>query len=1144
MTLSRALLSTTIIIWSIGGGIASADFLTWTGAGANNNFSTAANWNLGKTPQTGDTLFFPAQVLNKSGVNDLPDNVVIASLGLEGDYTISGGPLAISSAIGIGPGHDVTVSCSLVLSGLTVIQLDAAVGAVLTLESVISGATGLVKTGTGTVILAGQAPNTFAGRTIVNEGVLVLQQGNAADPQPNSAVAIPNGLTIGDDIGGPNSDVVLLDGFDQVAGDVTVASTGIWNFNNFFSNVMTGSLTIKSGRIKADGGSLILGGDVIVPDGSNGGVITGNLDLGTATRTFTIGSGIAPELDIQAVISAPAGPTVGLVKTGPGVLQLSGANSFPGIATLQSGPVHATHFTAFGSPDSATVVEGQAVLHFDTNNGTLEPLVLDTDSSLPALECDGNGTRTWVGAITLKSAANRFATTPGCELRLGDIAGTGDVIIDDHGNGIAFVGVATHSGKTIVASGVLRPVGSSRLSPSSDVILQSTVLDLQAGSQSTKSLQGTGQMVLANDTLKVLMPDNSDAIFAGVISGAGTVHKSGVGHWTLTGANTFAGTTRVGAGELVIDGSITGPVDLNPDLGLHGTVNGTGTLSGIGSVGTIGGNGGRLQPGRDHEPGRLTSQSIVLSAGLTFGVTVNGTAPGTGYSQLIVHGGVDLGGAQLALAVIPGAVPGGSADLVLIDNDGTDPVVGTFAGLAEGAIVTAPSGATFRISYVGGTGNDVTLTPRANEYFLSEGSTGVFFDTDILIANPNADPAPITLTFLKDDGTTVTQDRVLPATSRTTIRVDDIAGMESTAFSTIVTSHAGLPLAVERTMQWDQSAYGGHTERAVAGAAQTWYFAEGSEGYFSTFLLLANPQSAASVATVQYLLEGAPAVVRTYPIPPTARVSIDVGSEPALRARSFGMIVNFSVPGVAERAMYFGTDPLWKGGHESAGVNAPANSWYVAEGATGTYFTTFLLLANPGDIDAQATLTFLPDTGARVTSSKTVPAHGRVTVNIAQEDPSLASAAVASMVTTTGAPILVERSQYWPFTPDQWQEPHNSFGVSAPGTKWGLAEGRVGGPQAYQTYILLANPNAVPASATIMFLRENGAPISKAFTIGPMSRLNVPVGPGTSVPELVDERFGAVVTSDQAIAVERSMYWNANGIVWTAGTSATGTPLP
>jgi hypothetical protein len=48
----------------------------------------------------------------------------------------------------------------------------------------------------------------------------------------------------------------------------------------------------------------------------------------------------------------------------------------------------------------------------------------------------------------------------------------------------------------------------------------------------------------------------------------------------------------------------------------------------------------------------------------------------------------------------------------IINNDGADAVIGTFLGLAENAFIDASSGgndAYFRISYLGGTGNDVVL---------------------------------------------------------------------------------------------------------------------------------------------------------------------------------------------------------------------------------------------------------------------------------------------------------------------------------------------------------------------------------------------------------------------------------------------------
>jgi hypothetical protein len=455
----------------------------------------------------------------------------------------------------------------------------------------------------------------------------------------------------------------------------------------------------------------------------------------------------------------------------------------------------------------------------------------------------------------------------------------------------------------------------------------------------------------------------------------------------------------------------------------------------------------------------------------------------------------------------------------------------------------------FRISYTGGSShNDVVLTVvDTRDYLLSEGATGGFFTTDISLANPNDQAVPVHITFLKEDGTTVALDDTLAAMSHKMIRVNDVAGMTSVAFSTVVRSMNGLPLVVERTMSWDRSSYGAHTEHAVDGAATTWLFAEGSQGFFHTYLLLANPQATPNVAQVAYLLEDGNVVNRAYTLGASSRLTVDVGTDAALINRSFGMSVQFTQPGSAERAMYFGNAPLFTGGHESAGVNAPSKTWFLAEGATGPFFETFVLLANPNAADASVTMTYLlSDGGAPITVQKTVAAHGRLTINLEAEDPALANAAVSTQIVSS-VPIVAERSQYWPDPAPSWYEAHNSFGVTELGTRWGLAEGRVGqvdGIAGAQTYILLANPGTTMAQATITFLRDNGAtPVSKIFLVQPRSRFNVSVGPGSSVPELVNEHFGALITSDQPIAVERALYWDANGQVWAAGTNATATRL-
>jgi hypothetical protein len=442
------------------------------------------------------------------------------------------------------------------------------------------------------------------------------------------------------------------------------------------------------------------------------------------------------------------------------------------------------------------------------------------------------------------------------------------------------------------------------------------------------------------------------------------------------------------------------------------------------------------------------------------------------------------------------------------------------------------------------TTHHLTIAPPNFTYLLAEGATGSFFETDILIANPNSTPAPITLTFFKDDGTTIVDTRTLLATSRMTIRASSIAGLESANFSTRVVSTSQLPLVVERTMTWDHNAYGAHGEKATDAPAWDWYFAEGSQGFFHTYFLLANPQTSANVAHVTYVMEDASVVQRDYPIAAQARLTIDAAAEPALLDRSFGATISFDQPGMAERAMYFGNSPLFSGGDVSAGSTAPAPLWYLAEGATGTYFNTYVLVTNPNTTPAVATVTYLLDNGTTVTKTQTIAAHQRLTIDVAGEDPLLASAAFGTTV-SADAPVVVERTQYWPGPGgESWYESHNSAGVMATGTKWGLAEGEVGGTHHAQTYILVSNPGAQPADLTVTYLRTDGTTVIKTFTVAPTSRYNIAVLEiGSSVPELQNETFGTVIESTQPIFVERSLYLDANGVTWAAGTNSTATRL-
>lgn len=189
--------------------------------------------------------------------------------------------------------------------------------------------------------------------------------------------------------------------------------------------------------------------------------------------------------------------------------------------------------------------------------------------------------------------------------------------------------------------------------------------------------------------------------FAGTIVGEGGLTKAGPDSFGLSGTNTYSGLTIVSEGTLVVDG-----VQTNSPIQLDG-----GILTGRGQVGTITGNsGGVVQPGWAGAvfQNRLRSRDVAFNATTTFRPLLTSGDPGFENSQLQVTGTVNLGGSTLSVDLLGTFKPANNDTFLILENDGSDPIVGTFAGLPEGALFGS-DGLPFRISYVGGSGNDVVL---------------------------------------------------------------------------------------------------------------------------------------------------------------------------------------------------------------------------------------------------------------------------------------------------------------------------------------------------------------------------------------------------------------------------------------------------
>ena len=436
--------------------------------------------------------------------------------------------------------------------------------------------------------------------------------------------------------------------------------------------------------------------------------------------------------------------------------------------------------------------------------------------------------------------------------------------------------------------------------------------------------------------------------------------------------------------------------------------------------------------------------------------------------------------------------------------------------------------------------------------YLAEGAISDFFDVSIALLNPSAATvANVLVRFQKADGTEARHYVAVPPLGRRTVNPKQVPEVGSTAFSTLIETDELV--VADRTMSWDSRGYGAHAETATVAPATTWYLAEGAtHSGFNLFYLIQNPNPTAASVTVTYLLPAGSPVQKTYSVSPQSRVNIWVNNEaatfPVLAATDVSARLESDQPIIVERAMYLDSGGLTFGaGHDSAGVTSPAERWFLAEGATGNFFDLFVLVANPNAATAQIRVEFLLTTGTVVTRNYSVGGNSRFNIWVDTVDPALADAAVSTLVTVTNSvPVIVEEAMWWPGpSASTWYEAHNSPGVTVTGTKWALAEGEQGGTRNVQTYVLIANTSSFEASVQVTLAFEDGTTATATFVIPATSRFNVDVG--AYFKASAGRRFGAIVESHGGtpaqIAVQRAMYWDAEGVVWAAGTNALATKL-
>ncbi|MCI0332782.1 MAG: autotransporter-associated beta strand repeat-containing protein, partial [Planctomycetes bacterium] len=401
------------------------------------------------------------------------------------------------------------------------------------------------------------------------------------------------------------------------------------------NNNYGGATTINFGTLRTEGGNAIPDGSAVTLSNTNGvlldldgtdetigslaggGVTGGNVALGTATLTT---GGDNSSTTFAGAINGAGG----LMKTGAGIFTLAGNNTYSGLTDVQQGTLRLGTVTCLPNTNAVNVAGG----------GTLD--VNSLDKTLSSI--------TGTGQVTLGTGELTLGAADASGDFSGSISGSGSLVKIGNGT-LTLDGANSYSGGTTVVAGRLRgPAG---------------------------GLQGD----IVNQSI-VEFDQTTDGTYNGVISGTGSLIKTGPGRLTIATPATFTLATTVAEGTLA----------------LHNTPNTPGGAITIESAGTLEANGivqrAIIGDGTLTATGNLLVGDLTSGSGFDFSGTVN---VGNHSVVLLDADLADLGGGTIAggsLTTLSGLKLSGT-----FGGDGT--VNGPFVNNGAVAGPTTPAALTF-----------------------------------------------------------------------------------------------------------------------------------------------------------------------------------------------------------------------------------------------------------------------------------------------------------------------------------------------------------------------------------------------------------------------------------------------------------------
>lgn len=694
----------------------------WTGGAiTNDRWSDKDNWQGDVVPVAGDDLEFPAGIIStdRGVVNDLGSvasklrNITFRA----GDYKVTGNPITLSGNLTVlgsstekvvienditftAANHRITHQTPLELNGR--------------LKS-LTGTGEIRKSGTGKLTIGGEFANTWKLPFFVEDGTVQLFKKNAV-------AALGGPITIGTGVG--TSAELIVSSANAIANSppVTIATSlggrsGTLNIG--VKNVRVGTLRMIGGIVVGTIGQLQLNGDLIaegLPGLETGNKIDSRVVLGTSQRKINV-IGEQTSLTIEGSIR-DSGAIEGILKQGTGVLEFrtsTEANIYRGRTTVSEGILRLL---------PATSVLNQIPAELLINNtGKVENQAVNVIADTVNIRLIGQGVyhqqtgAESVGSVfgiensqLLVSAAGVFNVLNGSTLARLDLIDTARV---------------TLTGDTRVLGGIVTTQESSQLTLAGNLILRGGRVDGQGSNpilfQRNITAEASplpavlaGKIAFAAAPFQAVShrldvfdgPNATDLLIEGTIEPGSSnlkLFKAATGTMVIQGNVNAANTIELAAGNMFV----------NSTLAQANVVVSQGVLGGIGQFRNVTLNGGTLSPGLS--PGLMNAENFIFGPAARYRVELNGVTPVTQHDQ-ISAGGVILGDfingfPTLEVLVNFNTSLGQEFEIANVNND--TGATGRFKDLngvtlEEGSEFLA-GGKNFRISYVGGDGNDVTI---------------------------------------------------------------------------------------------------------------------------------------------------------------------------------------------------------------------------------------------------------------------------------------------------------------------------------------------------------------------------------------------------------------------------------------------------